>query len=161
MAVLQNPYLTFKMTMRTFAVPDLIVGRLYLQREGKKQIEWRATSGLPYCQFYQSWVMRGRGPIPPSDAIVQAMYTVETNKYWYPLVQGIEGSSYKIHPERVLTSLTERSNFELHFDANQPGTAGCIAITNQADWDSLRATIFDIHSQGIRMIPLNVIYAIG
>lgn len=160
MAVLPNPYFTFKMTMRIDAVPDLIVGKLYLQREGKKQIEWRATSGLPYCQFKDSWVMRGRGPIPPSSAIVQALYSVETNKYWYPLVQGIEGASYKIHPERVLTHLTERSNFELHYDANQPGTAGCIAITNQLDWNSLRATLLEIHNQGIRMIPLNVVYSI-
>lgn len=160
MAVLLNPYLTFKMTMRMDAVADLIVGRLYLQREGKKQIEWRATSGLPYCQFHQSWVMRGRGPIPPSEAIIQTLYTMETNKYWYPLVKGIEGSSYRIHPERVLTNLTERSNFEIHFDANQPGTAGCIAITNQIDWDSFRATILEIHNQGVRMIPLNVLYSI-
>lgn len=160
MAILSNPYLTFKMTMRMTAQADLIVGRLYLQREGKKQIEWRATSGLPFCQFFQSWVMRGRGPIPPSESIIQTMYTVETNKYWYPLVKGIEGSSYKIHPERVITVLSERSNFEIHFDANQPGTAGCIAITNQIDWDHFRATIFEVHMQGIRMIPLNVVYSI-
>lgn len=160
MRVISNPYLTFKMTMRIKAQPDLIVGRLYLQREGKKQIEWRATSGLPYCQFHQSWVMRGRGPIPPSADIIQGLYTVETNKYWYPLVVGIEGSSYRIHPERVFTALTERSNFEIHFDANQPGTAGCIAITSQQDWDHFRATILEIHNEGIRMIPLHVNYSI-
>lgn len=153
-----NPYMTFKLTLPRSARSELILGRLYLQRNDKKQIEWVATSGLPFCQFNGSWLMTGRGCIPPNSVINEGIYVVEMDKLWYPNIPGIEGSSYKIRPDKVSFGLTSRGNFEIHFDANQPGTAGCIALTEQDGWNNFRETMKGLRDENIHAVPLNVMY---
>lgn len=159
MALTDNPRLTFKMTLPTKSQERLIIGRLYFQQINKRQLEFNATSGVAKCQFFQSYVMAGRGPIPPSNAIGNLVYKVDTDRLWYPLVKGIEGSSYKIYPDIIPMYWVTRSNFEIHYDSNVPGTAGCVGLTKQEHWDDFRQLMLDLSNEGIGAVPLEVVYA--
>lgn len=159
MVLLDENRFTFKMTLPITPQSNLILGRLYYQAKPVRQQEFVATSGIIGGQFLKSWVAQGRGPIPPSGAIGKFSYSIHTTRFWYPHVRGIEGSSYKIYPERVTVSQVTRSNFEVHFDAGYPGTAGCIGLVNQEDWDRYRELMHSLSSANIHVVPLNVVYA--
>ncbi len=47
---------------------------------------------------------------------------------------GIAGKFYKINPHLVKVKGTTRGDFGIHFDANVPGTAGCIGIEDPQQW---------------------------
>jgi hypothetical protein len=129
---------------------DLIIGGLEMLQDRVVLNSYRATSSLPGRQSADSWNGKG-GLIPPG-----AFYTVSVDPLWMPNVRGVEGSFYQIWPFEVPTDGDPRGDFGIHFDANQPGSLGCIVLSTQRGWDAFRR---DIKKAGdVDRIPLEVRY---
>ncbi|WP_227873402.1 hypothetical protein [Aphanothece sacrum] len=51
-----------------------------------------------------------------------------------------------------------RGDFGIHFDANIPGTAGCLGIVDNANWQQFQRLMATYQRAGLRTIPLIVAY---
>jgi hypothetical protein len=130
----------------------LLSGLLELHCEGKKVNAYKATSSLAGRQYPGSWELKG-GPIPPGNK-----YTVKLNPLWMPNVRGVEGSFYEIAPFEVPTNGATRGDFGVHFDANVPGSLGCVVLSTQTGWDAFRRDAKMITTKGATSVPLAVVY---
>jgi hypothetical protein len=113
---------------------NLIMGTLSLLKDGADINQYKATSSLPGRQYWGSWERKG-GLIPPRGT---DGYQVETSPLWMPDIKGVEGSFYQISPFEVPTDGATRGDFGIHFDANQPGSLGCVVPVTQRGWDAFR-----------------------
>ncbi|AFZ32216.1 hypothetical protein Glo7428_3756 [Gloeocapsa sp. PCC 7428] len=139
---------------------SLIYGYLLIKRRPQDAgIKMLATSGTVGHQCAGSWTRKRRGPLPPSGAIGAHKYTVSTQRLWLPHVKGVEGSFYAIAPFSVQLGSVTRGDFGIHFDANVPGSAGCIVIPQQAHWDLFCQLMQEFRDAGIQQIPLAVYYS--
>lgn len=118
----------------------------------------RVTSGLSGYQSKGSWRIKGRRPIPPSQQIIPQKWYVSTLKRWIPDFKGVEGSYYSISPFEVNLLGVTRGDFGIHFDANVPGSAGCILIRMQDHWDLFRQQMEVFRADGLQQVPLFVSY---
>lgn len=133
-------------------VKNMIYGKLVLKDE-TKSVSFMATSGVGLYQFHGGWKVPRRGLIPPRR------YDVSTNRLFLPNVKGVEGSFYAITPFSLKIDGVTRGDFGIHFDANVPGTAGCIAIKQQDHWDTFRKVMAEYHALRIKEVPLEVVYS--
>ncbi|MGL4835262.1 MAG: hypothetical protein ACRCXH_12685 [Shewanella sp.] len=131
---------------------SLIAGSLRLLQGQTELNAYSTTSSFPGRQYNKSWELKG-GLIPPGD-----FYTVDTTPIWMPNIKGVEGSFYAIAPFEVKTPGAVRGDFGVHFDANAPGSLGCIVLSTQRGWDAVRRDFKAIAEQGISRIPLSVKY---
>lgn len=131
---------------------ELLIGKLQLLRDSKEANCYSATSSLRGRQYRGSWELKG-GLIPPGQA-----YRVATAPLWMPNIKGVEGSFYAITPFEIQTAGVTRGDFGVHFDANVPGSMGCVVLTTQRGWDACRRDIKLIAAQGIEFLPLVVEY---
>jgi hypothetical protein len=154
-SLLENPHLLFCMALQDS--DELAPGRLFLY-DGSKQIDtWLVTSGLPGCQDRGDWSIRGRGYIPPIEFTNAKQWRVKTEAIDSSGVKGVEGLFYPILPMMVsLKSGNDRGAFGIHFDANVPGSSGCVVIRNQRPWEEFKSWMAanSSHSE----INLNVAY---
>ncbi len=51
-----------------------------------------------------------------------------------------------------------RGDLGIHADRNVPGTAGCIGIESEEDWEAFKAIMDDYQRAGLKAIPLLVSY---
>ena len=122
-------------------------------------VKLAATSWYRVNQFYGSWTLKGRGPLPPSKIVAPKTYSVSTQRLWLPQVKGVEGSFYAISPFAIqVNGMVSRGDFGIHFDANAPGSAGCIVILLQEHWDLFRNLMAQFRTGASQQIPLEVIY---
>ncbi|MEG5018256.1 MULTISPECIES: hypothetical protein [unclassified Microcoleus] len=130
---------------------ELIYGNLQLVYPDGKAIDYLATSG---CADYQrpgdEWV-RGKGPIPAGE------YQIPTEPYWLD-TRGVEGLFFHITPDPVVSVHGIRAELGLHFDANVPGSAGCVVLRNQEGWRRLCDRLASIANLGVKSLPLTVKY---
>lgn len=158
-----QPKLVFKMDLPEKAVSSLIMGRLILSYE-THNIAFQATSGIARWQYQGSWIYRGKACLPPSK-VINANYTVSTERIWLGQVKGIEGSFYKINPHLVNFNGRTRGDFGVHFDPpGTEGSAGCITFSGKQDikqkhWDIFRHHMSILNSKEVKQIPLEVIYS--
>jgi hypothetical protein len=146
----------FSMKLPSVGVSRLVTGklRLSLNAEGTGGILFEALSGSRGWQYKGSWVQKGRGCLPP-----RTDYEISTQRLWLPHVKGVEGSFYAISPFLVNAGNgVMRGDFGVHFDANVPGSAGCIVLPRQDHWDIWRKQIEDLRKDGVQSIPLEVSY---
>jgi hypothetical protein len=130
----------------------LILGNLRLTYPDGQTIDYLATSGLPdYQRPDDEWV-RGRGPIPPGEN-----YEIPTEPYWLD-TRGVEGLFFHITPDPVGEGDRIRSELGIHWDANVPGTSGCIGVINWEGWEAFCRRMKRIAALGIKSIPLKVRY---
>jgi hypothetical protein len=130
----------------------LILGNLKLVYPDGQTIEYLATSGLPdYQRPTDEWV-RGRGPIPAGEE-----YQIPTQPYWLD-TRGVEGLFFHITPDPIGSGDHVRSELGVHWDANVPGTSGCIGLINWQGWDGFCRRMQNIASLGIKTLPLKVRY---
>ncbi len=141
------PTATFTMPLRRSA--DLIEGRFEIRRGPVRLLSVRATSGINPYQNHGDWNLKGKGPIPPFEGI-----TVRTKPVWLPQT-GIEGNFYPIDP---FTFSNGRGDFGVHFDANVPGSAGCIVILERSEWNKTQQVFEALLKEGTLSIPLSVSY---
>jgi hypothetical protein len=138
---------------------SLLYGYLLIKRRPPDAgIKMLATSGSVGNQCAGSWTRKGKGPLPPSGAIGAHKYTVSTQRLWLPHVKGVEGSFYAIAPFSVQLGSVTRGDFGIHFDANVPGSAGCIVLPLQEQWDLFRKLMQEFRELGVQQIPLSVSY---
>jgi hypothetical protein len=131
---------------------SLITGSLKLIYPDGQVIDYLATSGLPdYQRPGDQWV-RGKGPIPEGDK-----YEIPTQPYWLE-TRGVEGFFFHITPDPVGFGDRIRSELGVHWDANIPGTSGCVGLINWEGWEGFCRRMAIIASQGIEKIPLKVKY---
>ena len=158
MSQLPRPLLTFKMSMSSARLSTLIVGRLYFQDTDRKQREFEATSGLPMFQYKNSWKLPNHGPIPPCNARNEELYQVTCKPVNLDTIVGITGKFYAINPTNIKIGGVNRGHFGIHWDANVPGTQGCIGLRNPSHWHSFQDIMREYASLFHAHIPLLVIY---
>jgi hypothetical protein len=117
--------------------PSLIEGRLLLIEVDIQAIAdtYIASSGLPGFQNYSDLLTVGKGCIPPNSR-VGIKYTVSSVPYYMPDIKGVEGNFYAIAPSEVTIGGVKRGDFGIHFDANLPGSAGCIVLRTAVGWQA-------------------------
>ena len=137
--------------MALCAASDLLYGNLCLQYPDGKKIHYVATSGCAgWQQPGDEWVL-ARGPIP------QGEYQIPSTPYWLE-TKGIEGNFFHITPDPVIGEGGSRSELGIHFDANVPGSAGCIVLRNREGWKGFCDRLSKIATQGIESVALSVKY---
>lgn len=138
---------------------SLIKGRLlaYDNIKCKVDQQYIATSGCPGNQRWDSLDDVGRGPIPRNDQVQLDHYTVSTKPIFLPQ-RGIEGNFYKINPHLVDIWGKTRGDFGIHFDANAPGSAGCVVICNKPAWNDFQEMMKHYQQAGLDSVPLIVEY---
>ena len=145
----------FRMDLRNTA--SLINGNLFLfsSDDFSNQIfDAVATSGLPGNQGLDDIWVRGNGPIPnlPNLKISTEGVNIASNP-------GIRGMFFPIIPFTFRRADGHtRSDFGVHFDANVPGSAGCIVIRNRNTFDRFTAIMNETKAAGIETIPLRIEY---
>jgi len=130
---------------------SLIFGNLNLIYPDGQVVEYLATSGLPDWQRPEDQWVRGKGPIP------QGEYEIPTEPYWSN-TRGVDGLFYHITPDPVRSGDRIRSELGVHFDANVPGTSGCIGLINWEGWNGFCRRMAQIASLGVKSLSLKVKY---
>ncbi len=143
--------LTFSLS--TESTDELILGTLTLSKDDLEVNAYIATSGLPGYQGDGDWVRRGRGLIVPDKP-----YQVITTPIDLRGTKGVEGNFFPITPHFVDSGVGVRGDFGIHFDANVPGSSGCIVLKTQRGWLAYQRDIKAIADEGIDEIPLTIIY---
>jgi len=144
--------LKFSMILQHTA-SDLLYGNLQLIYPDGNKIDYLATSGCEGWQQHGDQWQRAKGPIPQGFD-----YKIPTTPYWSDS-RGIEGNFFQITPDPVVspTGLV-RSEFGIHFDANFPGSAGCIVLINWLGWEKFCDRMRAIARLGVEYVPLKVVY---
>jgi hypothetical protein len=136
----------------------LIIGQLDRLKDGEVVNAYQATSSVAGKQASGSWNNRG-GLIPPDEKFLNGeLYEVSTTPLWMPQVRGVEGSFYQIHPFEIQTDGATRGDFGIHFDANVPGSMGCIVLPTQRGWDAFRNDMKWIADSGAKRVDLDICY---
>lgn len=128
----------------------LLFGTFVLRDKEQKQIcALVATSGAAGFQNWTDFHRIGKGLIPPCD-----QFKIRTDGYKLA-TRGIEGMFYPIEPSPV--PLYGRSELGLHFDANVPGSAGCIVIQNKISYlETIVPLMLKAKNAKVVSIPLKV-----
>ncbi|WP_373534667.1 hypothetical protein [Microcoleus sp.] len=139
-------------TMSLAQSSELIYGNLQLVYPGGSAIDYVATSGCTgWQQPGDEWAI-GRGPIPAGK------YEIPSTPYWLD-TRGIEGWFFHIQPDRTSPDgSVARGEFGIHFDANVPGSAGCVVLVNRDGWLGFCNRMEAIAKSGTERIPLEVSY---
>ncbi len=104
-------------------------------------IERSLTPTLPLADFrsnqrFDCLSSPGKGPIPTNNVIGVDCYIVSTTPIYMPGVRGVEGNFYKINPHMVTVNGVQRGDFGVHFDANAPGSSGCVVLRTAVGWEA-------------------------
>ncbi|MEG4964781.1 hypothetical protein [Microcoleus sp. K4-B3] len=138
-------------TMNLAQSPELIYGNLQLIYPSSEAIDYVATSGCADWQRPGDEWQRGKGPIPAGD------YQIPSEPY-YLETRGVEGDFFHITPDPVVSAHGIRAELGLHFDANVPGSAGCVVIKNREGWRQFCDRLASIAELGVKSLPLTVKY---
>jgi hypothetical protein len=148
---MKSPNLKFSMGLRESSA--LLVGTLSLWEGDDVTVNsYQATSSYPGMQYPTSWREKG-GVIPPAEP-----WKVDLAPLWLPNVRGVEGNFYIISPYEIQTINKKRGDFGIHFDANAPGSLGCIVLETERGWLAFQRDMKALSGAGVRSIPLAVSY---
>ena len=134
---------------------DKLIGGVLVVSRPDENHEFRATSGQAGHQDFANLWEKNRGPVPPNpDASVGN--AIETSVYVGTVVK----HGYRIRPEYVTNPDTKvtRGEFRVHFDDGSPGSAGCIAIRAEEDYEKFKKLMAKLKKNGIKAIPLSLNY---
>lgn len=155
------PTLTFDMKLPKFRSWELLTGSLTLKETANAAgIKFLATSGCCAYQYDKSFLIPGRGCLPPSEVLAPKTWEVETRAIELQQVKGVEGNFYAIKPFAVSFMGVRRSDLGIHQDANVPGSAGCIVIRDREHWKLFQEKMRGFALKGIQRLPLVVKYTI-
>lgn len=130
-------------------------GKLTLKFNGNS-ITYLATSGLAGYQELTSAKIRGKGRIPTCKQLGINNYTLHLEPVNLPNVKGVEGLFYRITPFKFTVDGVQRSDVGIHYDANVPGSAGCIVIKQLDHWELFKKAMKNIALIGKQSIPLYI-----
>jgi hypothetical protein len=114
----------FRLPVSVNQSSKLIEGHLNFYRGGNIEIGVGATSGAIGYRYRGAEKIRGKGPIPEGR-----LWKINTGGYWLD-TRRVEGMFYHITPDPYKGNGFVRAEIGLHRDANVPGSAGCIVVTN-------------------------------
>jgi hypothetical protein len=149
-------WLRFNMNLQ--ASNNLLTGKLSVMDGATEKSSYTVTSGLPSFQKKEDQSFRNHGPIPSCLKVGLSGYSVRTTPFDETDVLGIEGNFYYIEPDPVTVDGITRGEFGIHFDANVPGSAGCVAFRIEAEWINFQKFMKEYKSQGFQTIALIVEY---
>ncbi len=138
-------------TMELAPSNELLYGNLELKYPEGTAIDYLATSGCAQWQQPEDQSAIARGPIPAGR------YQIPTTPYWLD-TRGVEGWFFHITPDPVVIAGVTRGEFGIHFDANVPGSAGCIALQRISGWKRFCERMEAIAKCSIESLPLEVRY---
>jgi len=141
--------------------PELIEGRLLLIDSEQNALAntYIATSGLTNNQRFDCLASPRLGPIPQNSLIGIDCYQVSTEPIYMPSVRGVEGNFYKINPHTVTINGVQRGDFGVHFDANVPGSSGCVVLRTSIGWQAFEKDMKVLLASKVKEIPLLVSYS--
>lgn len=133
----------------------LLWGNFFLfDAAGNQIFDAVATSGLTGTQGADDVWKVGVGPIPPRPGL-----TINTQGINMPTKVGINGWFFPVLPFWVNNpSGSRRGDFGVHWDANVPGSSGCIVIQNKGTFDRFRDIMVAARRAGVNQIPLQIDY---
>lgn len=137
---------------------ELLEGRLILLDNGKHLDTYLATSGCPGWQHKDATDDSGKGPLPSNYELGLNAYTVKSAPINLSNVKGVAGNFYKIDPHLVSINGKQRGDFGIHFDANVPGSAGCIVLRTPKGWEAFQSKMKTL-PQLQEVLPLVVSYS--
>ncbi|MFB2921179.1 L,D-transpeptidase [Aerosakkonema sp. BLCC-F2] len=117
-------------------------------------VDYLATSGSRGWQSKDDLWARGRGPIPDGFD-----YQIPTTPYYLP-TKGIEGNFFHITPDPVKQKNGNGTRAELgiHYDANVPGSAGCIVLKNRDGFEGFCNRMKRLADNETKTLPLTINY---
>jgi hypothetical protein len=138
---------------------DLLVGTLQLLQDDKEVNAYIATSSLRGRQGDHDWEQRG-GVLPPNELLgVGKFYKVATTPLYMPDIKGVQGNFFPITPFEVETDGATRGDFGIHFDANVPGSLGCVVCPTKMGWRAFQRDMAMLLAQGIKQVDLDTNYS--
>ena len=137
---------------------ELLEGRLILLENGKHVDTYLATSGCPGWQHKDATDDSGKGPLPSNYELALNAYTVGTSPIDLSGTKGVSGNFYKIDPHLINIRGKTRGDFGVHFDANVPGSAGCIVLRTPKGWDAFQSRMKTLPKLQ-QVLPLVVSYS--
>ena len=149
--------LRFSMLLPNVPESVLKVGNLIYKNNGLTET-FAATTGSVGNQYRGCQNKIRKGCLPSHISVGIKNYEVSTQRLWLPQVKGIEGSFFPIQPFSVDIRGTIRGDFGIHFDANVPGSAGCIVLRTQAGWTRFLEIMASLNTRRIKSVPLHVNY---
>lgn len=152
------PLLQFTMQLPDKPTSTFVVGRLAIKEDKKADRVFKATSGCIGSQYHGCQNIRGRGALPSCSQAKISHYTVSTQALWMPQVKGVEGVFFPVAPFSVRLGNVTRGDFGIHFDANVPGSAGCIVLQTKTGWQTFVGIMADLHEARVKALPLVVSY---
>lgn len=123
---------------------ELLMGSLKLIYPDNQIIKYLATSGIADWQRPEDQWSRDKGPIPAGE------YEIPAEPYWLD-TRGVEGYFFHVTPDPVGSGDRIRAELGVHFDANIPGTSGCIALINPEGWQGFLRRMAKIAALGIKV----------
>lgn len=153
-----KPLLLFQSSL--YSDDSLIEGRLLLIDIEKVVIydKYVVCSGHPGKQTLADCSEYG-GAIPECLSVRIEHYTVTTDPLSEPDVEGIKGNFFAISPTEVTIEGNVRGDWGLHFDADYPGTLGCLGFKNPQPWQAFQNLMEDFKKAGIKEVPLLINYS--
>lgn len=149
-------WLRFRMDLQKS--DSLVLGELAIM-DGTKAVQtFVATSGLPRFQTKANQSTRARGPLPSCSKLGISSYSVRTTPFDLTNKSGVEGNFYYIEPDPVTVDGVKRGEFGVHFDANVPGSAGCVVLRDRSDWKDFQLFMKNYKQKGFTTIGLIVEY---
>lgn len=146
---------TFMMQLKTSS--QIIEGRLVLSNDnGDEMLNVQATSGTRGHQAPSDIWLKGLGPIP-ANPDPTAGNSIETHERSTPIIR----REFRILPEEVTQPdppHVRRNAFRVHQDGGAPGSAGCIAISSEQDFDHFAEIMHELHKHRVETIPLTIQY---
>lgn len=139
-----------------FTIQEIVDGK------ATKIFERKASRSGQRGYTQSSWV-RGKSPIPYTAQVHNQPYRLWTNCIGHGLKPGKTGigEAFPISTganEDLITDGTHtRTLIRLHGENAIPGSAGCIVIVKQAEFDKIAAYLEKLKADGIRWIPLFVV----
>ena len=122
--------------------------------------EWKATSS--HVNGQQRGDQHGRGGLLPSvhHCLNLAKWELDTKALDLSHNAGVRGNFYRLLPYQVKTkSGGVRSDLGVHYDANAPGSLGCI-VMNWKNWSEFDIIISALRrNEGVTNIPLFPLYS--
>lgn len=134
---------------------SLLWGNLKLVYPDGREVDYVATSGATGWQSRDDLWIRAKGAIPNGFE-----YRIPTTPYYLP-TRGIEGMFFHITPDPVKSpnGRVTRGEFGIHFDANSPGSSGCVVLKNRSGFEAFCDRMRQIAQTGVKAIPLEIVYS--
>lgn len=134
-------------------------GRLTLNHltEGNIRI-WVATTSIAKRQAYRHQ-FELYGCLPANNVTTTKKYQILTTPEDSRHVRGVEGSFYRIYPNRIVTTRgTTRTACGIHKDAGTTGSLGCIVMSDTR-FQQFESVMSNLVSIGVKKLPLQVQYS--